>query len=425
VQTTNAHALLTALLLVGSCLAGEKDPPPTEGLAWFKRLEKKASVSLASEDTLLVRKKRRLSAYSLSKGEERWKAEVLLASVELEVSGDLILERMGRQGLSVRDLHQGTKVELGFQVGTFAAGRGRFFLSTGERLEARSIQGEVLWTFPKKNRKLPAKLDYIMRLKNTAHGLLVAGKRFVICLNDKGKPRWDYELKEPEPIQELFVDEEGLVFRSATHLHFLDGKRGKRRARVSLGEGQELRPGDIFALPAKRNRTLVVRRRLGKEGASFAFYDFKGKLRTETGGLRDGCRGGPQFQVVVQREEGYRVQSPAGKRLFEGQGQLVPSAGARESYVRQSTSAGQTLLERLEPKRGKVEAKQSLEGEWRLLQIPGALVARRGKELRLHDPQSLELRSEATLPQGGARLIWSGRTLLFVTKNYFGALPTP
>lgn len=424
-HTSKAHLLLTLLLLVGSALAGDKDPP-TEGLAWFHRLHKKASVSLASEDTVLVRKKRDLIAYALSSGEPRWRGELLTGGVELELSGDLILERMGARGLGVRDLHQGTKVDLQQQVGGFAAGEGRFFLRSLEQVEARDIKGELLWTFPKPGRKLPAKLGYLLRAKQTPHGLLVGGKRLLICLNSKGKPRWEFGLREPEEIQELFVDEGGLIVRSATHLHFVDLKRGKRRARVSLGEGaKEIRPGDLFALPAKRNRTLVLRRRQGKDAASFAFYDFKGNLRAEAGGLRDGCRGGPGFQVVIQQEQGYRVQSPAGKRLFEGEGQLVPSAAARESCIRHSTSEGGTLLERLEPKRGKVEAKQTLEGEWRLLQIPGALVARRGKKVRLYDPNSLELRSEATLPQGGANLRWSGRTLLFVSKGYFGVVPTP
>lgn len=146
-HTSKAHLLLTLLLLVGSALAGDKDPP-TEGLAWFHRLHKKASVSLASEDTVLVRKKRDLIAYALSSGEPRWRGELLTGGVELELSGDLILERMGARGLGVRDLHQGTKVDLQQQVGGFAAGEGRFFLRSLEQVEARDIKGELLWTFP-------------------------------------------------------------------------------------------------------------------------------------------------------------------------------------------------------------------------------------------------------------------------------------
>lgn len=419
-----ALAIPLLALLAGASSAGEKDPE-TAGLAWFKRLDRKASVELVSEDTLLVRKKRKLTAYSLAKGEERWSSELLLQSNELVVRGDAILERTGAQGVCVRDLHQGTQVKLSGQVSSFAAAEGRFFLGTLEGVSARSIQGEELWSFPKAKRELPAGLGYVTRLESSSQGLLLGGKRLVVCLRESGKPRWDYELKEPEQIEELFVDEEGLVVRSATHLHFVDLKRGKRRARVALPEGSgKLRPGEAFALPAKRNRTFVLTRRLGKEGASFSFYDFKGKLRTEAGGLRDGCRGGPEFQVAIQQESGYRVQSPAGRRLFEGEGQLVESLAARESYVRQSQSEGATLLERLETKRGKVEVEVRLEGEWRLVQAPGVLIARRGRLLRLHDPQTLELRSEAKLPEG-ARLRWSGRQLYFTGQRYFGALPTP
>lgn len=427
-----ARGLLPLLLLAalaGPSVAGDEDrksPPKTEGLAWFKARPQKATLVLASEDTILLRKKRQITAYSLTTGDERWKGELMLKSVELEVEGELVLERLGGQGLRVRDLHQGTAVELNHSVTGFAAGPGSFYLGRKKFVEARTIQGETLWTYPKESKREKGKLGWIFQMESCTQGLIVSGRTQVECLSEAGKRRWVYSLKEPEQVLELVVDEGGVVVRTATHLHFVDGKRGKRRARLLLPKGAaKLKRGNLRGIQSKRGRTLVLTVPRGEEAASHHLYDLKGRLRAEDEGLVKGCEEGPGFQVLVRRSGSYRVLSPAGRKLFEGSGSFVPTwGGQRESYLLVEGGDEVTGLKRLEPKRGKVALERRLDGKWRLLQVPGALVARQGKTLRLLDATTLDDNSKATLPAVGARLLWSGRTLVFISEGYFGALPT-
>jgi hypothetical protein len=423
--------------------AGGERAPANEGVAWAFTFAPKDGkpraprVVAVSPDTVVTRRGQLVWALSLEDGSVRWEGDALAVDSTFGAQGDLLVERHeGRW--RAWDVYSGEPIALpDFKIRAVLERKGWVYVQGPNAAVAFDPKGVEAWAFEPRGKKGPLKVAAIAVSQEL---LLVGAERFVYGIDrEAGKRKWVYDLGEevisrtrkkvvtrPWSVDQLLSDGKSAVARDGERLWFLSDK-GRKREELEVekadGDVGGLRGGDLLVFPAKRAGTLLVRRRRSG-GVRYLAYSFKGKLRHEEKHTRlDRAEAGPSEQVLLYGRDGARAYSAAWRKLWTQDGvQLVPFAGARDGYVAFERGEAGVTLRALSPERGKAGAEAAIEGAYGALQVPGAVYVLTGKRLLRLNATTLAEERACGLPEGGARLRWSGSAIVFDSAGAVGAL---